>query len=267
MHPLIDEKTVDTIRATGKASEHLPDRIGILEQHGLPYDREAETVIITGCQVLSPFAPVLQSLGRTLDRRGIPYTFLSKEFCCGNTLYRPAIKAKNEEALAECRNLSREFVTKNMQRAKALGARRLVIFCSPCYPIFKFAFPEEEILFYPQLIEEAIEGFRYDGKIDYYAGCYRLHRRFAPVPMDLASTDRVFDKMQGLEVHAIDAPKCCFAPEGLAHMIDNVNTDTLVHICTGCYLRAKSGMGGDSRKRVLMLPEFVEAALEAGVQG
>ena len=28
-------------------------------------------------------------------------------------------------------------------------------------------------------------------EIDYYAGCYRLHRKFAPVPMDLASTDSV----------------------------------------------------------------------------
>jgi len=53
MHPLIDKKIVDTIRDTGKTSEQLPDRTDILEKNNLPYNREAENVIISGCQILS----------------------------------------------------------------------------------------------------------------------------------------------------------------------------------------------------------------------
>ena len=56
MHPLIDQKTVERIRSTGNGLEGLPDRRAVLEEYGLPYDRPAENVIISGCQIL-PFLP------------------------------------------------------------------------------------------------------------------------------------------------------------------------------------------------------------------
>lgn len=67
MHPLIDKKIVDTIRDTGKTSEQLPDRTDILEKNNLPYNREAENVIISGCQILSMLPHVLSSLSRLFD--------------------------------------------------------------------------------------------------------------------------------------------------------------------------------------------------------
>ena len=56
--------------------------------------------------------------------------------------------------------------------------------------------------------------------------------------MDLKSTDVVFAKIAGLQVNRISAPQCCFTPDGLRHMVDHIRTDTLVHICTGCYQQA-----------------------------
>ncbi|MBW1682715.1 MAG: (Fe-S)-binding protein [Deltaproteobacteria bacterium] len=147
MHELIDAGIVETIRTTGKTNANLPDRLEILKTHGLPYDREAENVVVTGCQILPLLPHIIASLARVLDRGGVSYTFLSEETCCGNYLYRPAIKARNDEAMEECRSLSREFVGQNVERARRLGAKRLVIFCSPCYPIYKHAFPDEEIVF------------------------------------------------------------------------------------------------------------------------
>ncbi|MCK4820816.1 hypothetical protein KA005_33935, partial [bacterium] len=141
MHSLIDANMVETIRSTGNTSDNLPNRVEVMEAHNLPYDREAENVIITGCQVLGAMPQVLQKLTHVLDRSGITYTFLSKEYCCGNNLYRPAIKAKDEEAMAECRLLSKEFVGLNIEKAKELGSRRHIIFCSPCYPIYRHAYP------------------------------------------------------------------------------------------------------------------------------
>ncbi len=52
MHSLIDENIVETIRSTGNATENLPERIEVMQSHSLPYDRKAENVIITGCQIL-----------------------------------------------------------------------------------------------------------------------------------------------------------------------------------------------------------------------
>jgi hypothetical protein len=259
MHHLIDPGMVDSILDTGEASRDLPDRVRILEAQGLPYDRPAGTVIITGCMVFSAMPGVYRSLANILERGGLSYTFLSREYCCGNYLYRPAIREGDEEALAQCRELSREFISRNLREARALGARRIVIFCSPCYPIYKWAFPQEDIVFYPIAIRDAMESPQMDREIDYYAGCYRLHRRLSPAPMDLRSADEVLAKIRGLRIHRIAAPRCCFHPEGLSHMVGHVKTDTMVHVCTGCYQQAVRHMPGDRKARVWMLPEFVDS--------
>ncbi len=259
----IDERMVETIRETGNAAPGLPDRAEVLEKHGLAYDREAENVIITGCQVLHLLPRVLSSLARVLDRGGLSYTFLSREYCCGNYLYRPAIKARDEEALSRCRELSKEFVALNLIRARELGAKRLVIFCSPCYPIYRHAFPDQDIVFYPRAIAECLERAPYDEEIDYYAGCYRLHRKFSPVPMDLDSTLEVFSRLEGLRINRIGAPQCCYKPEGAAHIAESAKTGTLVTICTGCYGQALTVFPPGCGTEVLMLPEFVERASRA----
>ncbi|RJP28285.1 MAG: hypothetical protein C4536_12705 [Actinobacteria bacterium] len=261
MHPLIDKSMVETIRNTGNAAAGLPPRVETLEKHGLPYDREAENVVVSGCQILYLLPHMLSSLSRVLASGGLSHSFLSREYCCGNYLYRPAISARDDAALADCRDLSKEFVALNLLAAKELGAKRLVVFCSPCYPIYRNAFPEEDIVFYPAAIAEAMGSNDYAERIDYYAGCYRLHRKFSPVPMDLDSTEEVFSRLRGLEVHRIDAPQCCYKPEGAAHIAASVTTSTLVTICTGCYGQAMASLPEGGGTEVLMLPELVERVL------
>ncbi|ACL02012.1 hypothetical protein Dalk_0303 [Desulfatibacillum aliphaticivorans] len=264
MHPLIDKQTVKLIRQTGATFANAPDRKEILEQHGLPCDQKAENVIVTGCQILPAMPRVLQALAWVFDRAGFSYTFLSEEYCCGNNLYRPAIKAKDQEALAECQDLSKAFVEQNINKARQLGASRLVIFCSPCYPIYKHAFPDENIVFYPTAIEECLPSLERDMDIDYYAGCYRLHKKFAPVPMDLKGVSKCFSKIKGLGVHSISAPQCCYKPEGAAHMMNSVQTRTMVHVCTGCYFQALMNAPKDEKEplNILMLPEFIDNILQ-----
>ena len=172
-------------------------------------------------------------------------------------LLEKKIKAKDEEAMAECRSLSKEFVGRNVDKSRALGAQRIIIFCSPCYPIYRYAFPDENIVFYPQAIDDAITDLHWNGDIDYYPGCYRLHKKFSPVPMDLKSTDSVFKKVGGLSINRISAPECCFRPNGLDHMLKSVKTNHMVHICTGCYGQAILNMPKDREVRILILPEFV----------
>jgi Fe-S oxidoreductase len=261
LHPLIDPKMLDTIRQTGKTNEQLPDRVPLLEEYGLPYDREADSAVITGCQILAGLPGSLAALSRILEQGNVSHTFLSQEYCCGNNLYRPAIKARDEEALSELRSISKDFVAKNIELAETLSVKRLIIFCSPCYPIYKHAFPDMDILFYPAAIDEAVSTLSLDRKVDYYAGCYKLHKRFAPVPMDLKSTNHVLAKIDGLEINRIKAPACCYKPDGLAHMIDGVKTDCMVHICSGCYFQALLHMPKERGVTITMLPEFVEEAI------
>ncbi len=258
MHPLIDTCAIDRVRAKGVVLDSAPDRVNLLKRYSLRYDVPADNVIITGCMVFFDMPEVLASLASILDRGGVSYTFLSKEYCCGNVLYRPAIKERNEDAMGECRELSKEFIGHNIRNARALGAKRLVIFCSPCYPIYRHAFPQEQIVFYPTVIAEAMGEISLKQNIDYYAGCYRLHKRLAPAPMDLKSTDEVFRRIEGLDVHRIDAPKCCFTPEGLAHILQNTRTQSVVHVCTGCYFQHHGKVPKDSGVEVMLLPTFVE---------
>jgi len=64
--------------------------------------------------------------------------------------------------------------------------------------------------------------------------------------------------MHGLKVNRISAPKCCYDPEGISHMVKNVRTIRMVHVCTGCYFQALQHMPKEKGVDVLMLPEFVE---------
>ncbi|MBI9075266.1 MAG: hypothetical protein JEZ02_07640 [Desulfatibacillum sp.] len=260
MHTLIDKETVKLIRQTGATFANAPNRKTLLEELGLPCDQPAENVIVTGCQVLPGLPKALQALARVYDRAGFSYTFLSEEYCCGNNVYRPAIKARDQDALAECQALSREFVEKNLLKARELGARRLVIFCSPCYPIYKHALPEEDIVFYPTTLDECVSPMEHEQSVDYYAGCYRLHKKFAPVPMDLKGVKKVFSKISGLDVHSISAPQCCYKPEGAAHMMGSVKTRTMVHVCTGCYFQSLMNAPQNAQEplNILMLSEFID---------
>jgi hypothetical protein len=67
--------------------------------------------------------------------------------------------------------------------------------------------------------------------------------------------------MKGLDINRISAPKCCYTPEGLSHMTGNVLTETMVHICTGCYGQALQNIPENEGTEVLMLPEFVERVI------
>jgi len=258
MHTLIDQQMVEHIRATGHALEDQPNRVEIMDSLSLPYDRPARNVVIMGCQNLRLMPSVIRKFARILERGGMDFTFLSKEYCCGNYLYRPAIKAKDEEAMTQCRSYSKEFAGLNIARMKELGGQRLILFCSPCYPIYKYAFPWEDIVFYPQALAELTGDLQWPHEIDYYAGCYKLHQNFAKVPMDLKSTNAVFQKIEGLSLNRISAPACCYKPDGLAHMISSVKTDCMVHICTGCYFQAVFNMPKDKQVKILMLPEFID---------
>jgi hypothetical protein len=257
MHELINEKIVASIRETGNADVNMTQRLELLEKWRLPYDRQAENVIISGCQIPFLIPHVLEKYARILDRCNVSYTFLSKEYCCGNYLYRPAIKQRDEEALAECRSLSKEFIGMNLELARRLGAKRIAIFCSPCYPIFRHAYPEADIVFYPRLLQEALPPMQWREEIDYYAGCYRLHHRLAPAPMDLKSTNAVFDKIEGLTINRIGAPACCHTEKGLSHMLTNVKTKHMVHVCNGCYIRARENMPAETQTEIMLLPELI----------
>ncbi len=261
MSSLINVEMVERIRKTGLTLEK-GSRVEILHQYGLPVDRQAEHVILSGCLIMFSLPQILRSLANVLEKSGVSFTFLSKEYCCGNFLYRPAIKERDEAALEACRAYSKEFIGKNIEQAKNLGAKRLVVFCSPCYPLYKYLYPEEEIEFYPALLQRVMGELSLAREIDYYPGCYKLHRRFAPVEMDLQSTDRILEQIEGLKVNRIVAEQCCYKQAGIEQLIQETRTGLQLHICTGCYEQALKHLGRERTAEVVMLPQFLERLMD-----
>lgn len=263
MNPLIDWEMLERIRETGQAIPGLPPREEALARLGLPVDTPAENVIVTGCQAIHLLPEEIASLARLMERAGESFTLLSREYCCGNYLFRPAIAARDRETMEECRAFSRELLERNLEGARRLGARRLVVFCSPCYPLYRSSFPGEDIVFYPRELLELARSGRLGPPagtpeaIDYYAGCYRLHRKLADVPMDLEAVDALLSLFPGMEVNRIGSPRCCYTPEGLEHLGSSAKTRLLLTVCTGCYGQALTAFPRESGVEVMMLPGFL----------
>lgn len=87
MGQLIDDKMLERIERTGTALDP-GDQEEMLRKFGLPADREAEYVVISGCVVMFMAIRVLKSLANIFDRAGFSCTFLAKEYC-GRALRPP----------------------------------------------------------------------------------------------------------------------------------------------------------------------------------
>ena len=70
---------VDNIRTEGSSIGKRNDRIKILYKYNLKYDQKAENIIITGCVVISMLPKVIKSLANIFAKKGLSYSFLSKE--------------------------------------------------------------------------------------------------------------------------------------------------------------------------------------------
>jgi Fe-S oxidoreductase len=111
-------------------SENLPDPpLGVS-----PPRRTAETVYFVGC--VSSFYPraysIPQSLVQVLGRADVEFTTLGgEEWCCGYPLYVAGMGARMAE-------LARH----NVERVRAVGAKRVIFTCPSCYYAWSHLYPE-----------------------------------------------------------------------------------------------------------------------------
>jgi len=262
---MIDEKLVDNIRAHGTYRDSGEGRRRVLvEDIGFRIEEKAEYVILTGCVQPEGMPHVLQALKDLLDHFQIDYTLLSKEYCCGwMPLGQPAVIAKNEDDIAKAKEFSKEFIFENFNRAEALGAKSIVLFCAACEPNYANCAGSTnlEVISYSELLDRYFNGGRLDLEVDYYAGCYRFRRRITAEPIDVEPAVRVLKNIEGLTVNHLDSKLCCYIQPHLEQLIGALTTRTLITVCTGCYynLRGKLQEKGDYQVR--MLPEVVLEAV------
>jgi len=262
---MINEKIVENIRRYGAYKDSGQGRYKVLAKDiGFNMDQKAEYVVIGGCLQPENRPQVFRALKDIFEHFKVDYTFLSKEYCCGYVpLGQPEV-AKDEEAIAEFKELARGFIMENFRQAEALGAKSIVLFCAGCEPSYSNCRDATrlEIISYVELLDRYFRGGRLDLEVDYYPGCYRFRSRITAEPIDVEAAMRVLQKIDGLGVNQLDSSLCCYIPPQLEQLAGSLKTSNLVTICTGCHFSLNQYLQERNNYRVKMLPEIVLEALQ-----
>ncbi|MCD1293922.1 (Fe-S)-binding protein [Methanocella sp. CWC-04] len=84
-----------------------------------------ETVLFRGCTPTYKTPEILTAAENLLKRKGIEYSTISDETCCGNILFNMGDRASGSGA-----------VRKNIQKFKTAGVKRIITICPGCYNAF-----------------------------------------------------------------------------------------------------------------------------------
>ncbi len=258
---MINEEAITNIEGYGdcRGAGNRKTKI-LVDEIGYPIGKKAEYVIIAGCFQAEIMPHVLRSLKNVLDYYKVSYTLLTKEHCCGwMPIGQPAVMSKNDEDIARFKEVSRGFIRKNVEQARALGAKSIALFCGACEPHYTNMKDEIdlEVISFSELIDRYFTGGELEEEIDYYAGCYRFRRKLTDKPVDLDPAMRVLNRIKGLKINYLENEKCCYIPPHLEQLLGTVKTDSIVNICTGCYFNLFNKLKEKGRPKVEMLPEIV----------
>jgi hypothetical protein len=93
--------------------------------------------------------------------------------------------------------------------------------------------------------------------IGYYEGCHRKYHDFTPdVNLDLARYRKYLDRIKCLEVVGLQHKICCLDhPEHIIEEAVKRHLDTVLCLCSGCYLRAN--LLSKNRIHMKYFPEIV----------
>ncbi|MGQ9720807.1 MAG: heterodisulfide reductase-related iron-sulfur binding cluster [Candidatus Jordarchaeum sp.] len=233
------EESVNRIMSQGSILESGKQRHYLLKYGlGLNMDKSAKYTIIAGCAnpfgLFEPFKDFIELLGLF----NVDYTFLKKEYCCGNLAYREIPK----EDRPKLEEYSRQFIENNLKQAKKLGSEAIVTFCCVCAYLYNRFFGDEyegmSILFFPELLLETMKGIpKLNKSIAYYEGCYRYQRDLAPgAKINLKSNHELLDRIEGLQISLVPSKLCCMEDlQKIFEEINNKDVDIVVTSCTGCY--------------------------------
>lgn len=262
-----NEKMIERIRAGGIMQG--PDQVGdrnrqLQEVCGFRVAERAEYALVASC-----FNPYLEPQDMTafrklLDHFGVDYSLLPKEYCCGDPLYLHALDEKHAGDLESADDLAREFLHKNLEQARALGATKIIAYCAGCDLVFTRADPStpEEILWHPTLLARLFRGGKLELEAHYYAGCHRYRRALLGTTPDLDSVAGALSKIEGLKLDPLDPGLCCMDPEQLEMLTASIKHSTIITPCSGCTLFLRKALAGKGSYRLAMLSEVMWAAID-----
>lgn len=211
----------------------------------------AENLIIMGCASYGT-AMALRSFFQLIDKLGVDYTFLEKEYCCGFPLIANDLLAGRDRQRAD--EAAKELIGLNISEAKRLGVKNMVHFCTWCAYLSRRFYGQEDIsqLYYGDLLVQRLakEKLRLEPRrMAYFGG--RPHRRGIVLPdedfdLDWGAYRRLLTSVEGLSV--VDIPRycCSVADWAIWDRMRKHEVNTIVTSCIVCYgrlcRRAPEGM-------------------------
>jgi Fe-S oxidoreductase len=234
------------------------------ETCGFRMGERAEYALIAGC-----FSPYLEpqdmtALRKLLDHFGVDYTLVPKEYCCGDLFYLHALGEAHEGDLEQADVLAREFLDRNLEQARELGADKIVAYCAGCDMAFNRVNDAvaEQIIWHPTLLARLFQGGKLELQAHYYSGCHGHRRKLMGDTPDLDSVLAALGRIEGLELHQLDSRLCCMKPDQLEELASSVTLQTVIAPCSGCTLALRKALAKRGEYRVSMLSEVLWAAVD-----
>jgi Fe-S oxidoreductase len=262
-----DEKMITGIREAGivQGANQVEDRNRVLQERcGFRVAETAEYAVLASC-----FSPYLSPRDMTafrklLDHFGVDYTLLRKEYCCGAMFFMHALDQKHEGDLGQADEMAREFLDRNLEQVREVGASKILVYCAGCDAILNSIKDAvaEEIIWHPTLLARLFQGGRLDLQADYYSGCHRFRRAFLGTMPDVDSVVAALSRIDGLELHHLDSGLCCTNPDQLESLVSSLEHRTIIVPCASCALSLGKALADKGEYRLFKPSEVLWAAID-----
>ncbi len=263
---MLDQQMIANIRqsglAQGAADVERRDRV-LRQEMGFRVADGVEYALIASCFLPFLVPRDMEAFKNLLDHFRINYTLLPRERCCGNLLFRQALKDKAGDELKQADVLAREFLDENLRQAREVGATKLVAYCVGCDLVYSRLTNSvsEELMWYPTLLARFFRSGKLDLQADYYAGCHYFYRQVNSGLPDLDAALNILKRIEGLELNQLDHRLCCTRPQQMESLLASIKSKVIITVCTSCAMFLEQALKDRGDCRVVMLPEVAWASI------
>jgi len=270
MEDVSPERELQQIGEHTMPYSHTQLRQGVLKGLGIWGHENSENVVLTGCVTPFYLGFTLPNYFQLLYLLGIDFKILDEEHCCGAYATYRVSPDKRPEFLEQLKPM----MQRNIDEAKAQGAKNIYYYCYSCLPQAQLFFDKDDfpVRYGLDILIEPMKKAKLKAEpatVGYYRGCWRRLREINPdLKLSFDSYRSWVGSVEGIKVVDIEADNICCTknPEAIFRKAKAANVDYMVTPCNGCYgkLTMESlNVGGANSVPTKPLYEFLLESLQS----